>query len=666
MAVRFYGMGTRAVRAALFAAALLGLGTAPALAQRAAANGTAAGAAVHVSPRGDDRWSGRAAEPGRDGRDGPVATLARAVDLARRGGLRTILLRSGTYRIEETVELGPEDEGLRIAAYPGERPVLSGGERIGGFAPEKGAERAGVFSAPLAQDPGLDLTVGGVRLRPAQSGDLDPADPVRTGWLVAQAAKGGASKRRLRFAPGSLQAGWAAPGVRVQALDRERLSDSIIGVEAIDAARGTLTLEKDAQYAFRDGSTFRLLGHPDFLKHPGQFAWDARRKRLLVRPAEPDSFAGEAVVARVAPLIQLDRTRGVTIEGLGFTEVPYDGPALRVEGGGGHAVLNNHFNAVGTAVTVEASTGNLIRGNLMEHLGRTGVSLRPGSDDNRVVANRMRHIGEVALFSAGVFVSGAQRTLVAHNDIRHSSRYGVSVKNWSEETVNTDTVIEYNRIQDTARETADAGAIETLGRSNIDTRTVIRFNDIRDTGGIATNAAGKWLERYKGFGIYLDDQTNGVRVESNFLMNTGWAAVFIHGGDHNRVHNNISVLTQQRDRFLRLEWVPKAGVAGFLRDNVITHNIVHARAPMDQFWVSLTGGEPVIDNNIVDRAYGNRAARAAAPARTEARTIQGPQLSNPYFINPGRDDFRLRDNSQARALGIADLPWNRIGPEGAE
>ena len=277
-----------------------------------------------------------------------------------------------------------------------------------------------------------------------------------------------------------------------------------------------------------------------------------------------------------------------------------------------------------------------------------------------VVANTIHYVGEVAFFGAGVFVSGANDNVIGHNDIRHAARYAVSLKNWSPETVNLGNVVEYNRIRDTARETADAGAIETLGRSDVDTRTVIRYNDIRETGGLATDAAGRWLERYKGFGVYLDDLTNGVLVEGNFLMDTGWAAVFIHGGDNNKVENNIAVLTRPNDRFLRLEWVPKAGMAGFLRDNAITQNIIHLRAPVKDIVESHTGGQPVLEANVIDRPGSSAAMRAPVAARTQ----QGPRLANPYFVDPAADDFRLRPDGQARELGIADLPWSRIGPAG--
>ncbi|MBP2230261.1 parallel beta-helix repeat protein [Azospirillum agricola] len=568
-----------------------------------------------VSPQGNDQWSGRLADPAPDGRDGPFATPARALEEARRGGPNTIRLRAGTYALTEPLVVGGNLSGLRIAAYLKETPVLSGGERIGGAS----VDDKGVLSAPLARDPGLDVALAGVRLDAARSGDFDPADPVRSGWFPAKASKDDpkspGSKRKLLVPPGTLRAGWAGPGVRAQALDRERLSDDLLGVASTDP-RGLLTLDRDGQYPYRDGSTVRLLGHPDFLKHPGQFAWDAKAKRLMVLPPkERADGRGELVVARLGALIRVEGARDVAIEGLGFADVPQDGTAILLKGGGGHRVAGNRFALVGTAVTLDGTGGSEIAGNRMDHLGRSGVQLMPGSDGNRILGNRMANIGEVRFFGGGVMAAGVRNTLIAHNDIRHAARYGISIKNWNEQTKNVDNVVEYNRIRDTARQTADAGAIETLGRSDIDTRTVIRFNDIRDTGGIATDAAGQWLTRYKGFGIYLDDLTDGVTVEGNLLENTGMAAIFLHGGDGNRVTNNVALLTDPKDRFLRLEWVPSAGKAGFMRDNVATGNIVqgvHGPAAKDQLVNSLSGGEYRIEGTVTGQV-GEPLRGAAIP-----------------------------------------------------
>jgi len=597
----------------------------------------------YVSPTGNDRWSGRLSQPSPDGRDGPFATPARALAAAKGSGPATVRLHGGTYRLTAPLVVDASLPGLRLAAVDGEQPVLSGGEAVGG------AQTAnGVLSAPLARDPALDVSIGGQRLDAARSGDYTPGDP-RSGWFPAKAVqsdpKSQGSKRQMRLPPGLLKAGWAGPGVRAQALDRERLSDDLLGVVSADPG-GLLSFDGDGQYPYRDGSTVRLLGHPDFLTRPGEFAWDAKAKRLLVKPPTGLNAAGaDLVVARQPVLLRLDNARNVSVEGLTFADVPWDGNAVVVKGGSGSRVAGNRFALVGTAVMLDGAGRTEVSGNRMEHLGKSGVVLAPGSSDNRILANRISDIGEVRFFSGGVMGAGIRNTLIAHNDIRRSARYGISIKNWNPQTVNSDNTIEFNRIRDTSRQTADAGAIEMLGRSGNDTRSFVRFNDIRDTGGLATDAQGRWLARYKGFGIYLDDMTSGVTVQGNLLENTGMAAIFLHGGDNNRVADNITVMNDGKDRFLRLEWVPSAGQAGRMHGNVADGNVVAGPSPKEQLVNSLSGGEYRIDNTRLESAAPVAEAAGAANAARAAAPPAGGRLLD-------------------RLLAMKELPLDRVGPEG--
>src|SRR6266567_5488960 len=95
-----------------------------------------------VATNGDDRWSGRVAAPNRARTDGPLATSSAALKAVREFRRQetnavakavTVFLRSGPYFLSEPLVLGPEDSGLTLAAYPGEKPVLSGGRRITGW-----------------------------------------------------------------------------------------------------------------------------------------------------------------------------------------------------------------------------------------------------------------------------------------------------------------------------------------------------------------------------------------------------------------------------------------------------------------------------------------------------------------------------------------------------
>src|SRR4051812_13549596 len=71
---------------------------------------------IHVSPRGDDRWSGRLAEPNAAKTDGPLASLPAALKAARAARpagdpTAMLLVREGVYELTQTLDLKPEDSG---------------------------------------------------------------------------------------------------------------------------------------------------------------------------------------------------------------------------------------------------------------------------------------------------------------------------------------------------------------------------------------------------------------------------------------------------------------------------------------------------------------------------------------------------------------------------
>ena len=94
----------------------------------------------HVSPNGADRNPGTREKP--FGTPQRARDAVRALKAKRNGALPTggvtIWLRGGRYELAETFVLGPEDSGqdgasVAYQAYPGERPILSGGRPISGW-----------------------------------------------------------------------------------------------------------------------------------------------------------------------------------------------------------------------------------------------------------------------------------------------------------------------------------------------------------------------------------------------------------------------------------------------------------------------------------------------------------------------------------------------------
>lgn len=153
--------------------------------------GAAPAADFFVARDGDDSWTGLRPRPLR-GREGPFATVERAVAAARESRPpNRIFIRAGTYYLSRPIVLTAQDSNLTIAGYENERPVLSGGLPITGWA----RAGRGVWAAdvPAVREGKLDfrlLRVGDDWATLARYPDFDPANPYKGGWsFVARGLK---------------------------------------------------------------------------------------------------------------------------------------------------------------------------------------------------------------------------------------------------------------------------------------------------------------------------------------------------------------------------------------------------------------------------------------------------------------------------------------------
>src|SRR5215467_2610805 len=91
-----------------------------------------------VAPNGNDKWSGTLEAPNAGGSDGPFATLERAQKAVRDTKKRNVMLRGGTYYLRVPWKLDRADSGSNNSpvvyqAYPGEKPIISGGRLLTGW-----------------------------------------------------------------------------------------------------------------------------------------------------------------------------------------------------------------------------------------------------------------------------------------------------------------------------------------------------------------------------------------------------------------------------------------------------------------------------------------------------------------------------------------------------
>ena len=179
-----------------------------------------------VSPDGDDAWSGRFAEVNEAGTDGPFATLGRARDAVRalkgesQDGLKeplTVMVRGGNYFLDQTLVLTEKDGGtadcpVTWSAYPGERPVLSGGRKIGGWRPYQGE----ILQCDLPQAAAgkwrfRQLFFNGGRQRRARYPKFEPGDPICSGWAFVDAAAEDVGSIAFEYKEHAFPRRWAKP-----------------------------------------------------------------------------------------------------------------------------------------------------------------------------------------------------------------------------------------------------------------------------------------------------------------------------------------------------------------------------------------------------------------------------------------------------------------------
>jgi len=144
-------------------------------------------------------WSGSLPAPNATGTDGPFKTLGRARDAIRQlkkkpGVDLTVMVRGGMHYLPDTLVLTSEDSGtkqrpVRYVAYPGERPVLSGGRPITGWKHiDNGLHTATLPEVKAGTWYFRQLRVGDRRQHQARHPNYEEDDPIKGGWILVDTA----------------------------------------------------------------------------------------------------------------------------------------------------------------------------------------------------------------------------------------------------------------------------------------------------------------------------------------------------------------------------------------------------------------------------------------------------------------------------------------------
>ena len=647
---------------------------------------------VHVAPDGRDTWSGTVPRPDAEAADGPFATLEGARDAIRqikaRGELSTpvtVYVGDGTLRLSSPFVLRPEDSGtarcpITYAAGPEAKPILSGAERISGWRPGSGG--LWVTEIPDVRRGTWvfrQLFVNGGprrRTRLPEEGSYPIAGP------AADPYDAPLNKRAFRFRPGDVKADWANLE-HVEVVVLQHWTEARLPISSVDETKHIVTLSGPSWRPLTWSTGYVVENLREALTKPGQWYLDRVTGVLTYFPLpEEDMRRAEVVAPRIEQLLRIEGDPGaglsvehVTFRGLTFA---FSSAPLPVAG---HAYPQAEA-AVAAAIHAEGARHCTFEGNEFVHLGQWGLGLSHGCADNRVVANRIHHVGagglkvgepkaskrdgeetsrnvisdnvvhdgnQLYMGAPGIWIGHSGGNTVAHNEVYGPWQWGISV-GWRWQIIPPsqarDNTIEYNHIHHLGEgELGTHAAIYCLGLSP---GTVVRHNHVHHVSG-------------KGYGIILDQGCCAVLVENNLVHDTygGWCSNFHSIG--NVVMNNVFALVSHY-QIQRYGDNPPKGFS-LSNTNIFCRNILYWREgklfKRDK-WLDFS---TIQDHNLYFDTRGPVSFMGSSLAEWRRNGLdRQSRVADPCFTGPEHGDFTLNPDSPAFDLGFRPIDVRTAGP----
>jgi hypothetical protein len=531
---------------------------------------------IYVASDGDDANPGTFAQP--------LRTVAKARDLVRAENRAmtadiTVYLRGGTYPQTSTLTFTNADSGsggfyVKYMAYPGERPLITGGQPITGWKLSDATN--GIYAANAGTTAFRQLYVNGVKAIRARSPNLGannaPNFNKTTGadkstHTVEVASSAVASWNNLTKVELHLMTAWADNTLRLASVTPSGNNASLRFQSPEDAilfVRPYPGLGASESYYFENAF--------EFLDQPGEWYLDESTMMVSYKPRAGEDMA---TVVAVAPVVEAIMTvKGAStsepvsylwFQGLAFAHSTYMRPSqfgfLDAQAGQYNLTAEaNNNQTVGrpsAGVSVTNASHIHFEGNMFAQMAATGLDFVSGTHDDVVVGNVFTQIGGNGI-SVGKFVADetteyhvpynpsdmneicTNETIknnyivdvttefqgacgiacgypafidIEHNEVTQTNFTGISVGYGWTTSVNamTNNRINYNHIHHVANMLAGAAGIST--QSNQGPASEMQYNYLHDFG------QSPWAD-YAAQGLYLDEGTAGYTVAHNLMLST--------------------------------------------------------------------------------------------------------------------------------------------------
>ena len=635
---------------------------------------------LYVAVNGNDRWSGRLAQPNKTATDGPFASLAKAVGAARQAGPgapRRIIVSDGEYFCV-SVTLTPEDSGLTIEAAPGEKPILYGGRKIEGWVQEGKFWSVDLPEVAARSWDFRMLQVNGrmcPRARYPKEGALRHLNEFAVRWMTST---GGGWQREpteeelttLKYQEGDLGAWLDVKNAEVTCY--HSWDDSMVGVKAIDTEKRMLTFSSLCGHPpgsfgrLERARTYVVWNIREGMTEPGQWYLDRTAGKVYYWPLPGEKLGEvEAIAPTTERIIDIAGRDGAPVKDLALKGLTFSvtntpliaasfgaerldgaitgvGPivdctfsGLTIINVAGHGIkVTDRVKGRGLSEDMDKSRpspnrGIRIVGCETEMTGAGGIKLV--AQDSAISDNLVHHVGVMYPAAIGIWFTG-DRMLVDHNEISDASYSGIAGH------FGEGARVEYNDISRVMQVLNDGAAIYVFYVKGLSMR-----------GNVAHDIGDGVVQRHA---YYLDELSEDCVVTGNLALRVD-SPSNNHWGRYNLIENNVFI----NDGDVRLSFARSS-------DYTVACNIICAGGK-----IQFRNVEAVVrfEHNIcfsgIDRLEGVRYRDGRhEPVDTIPLASTGDTLNaDPLFVNAEHGDYRFQPDSPALGLGIQPIDVGRAG-----
>jgi parallel beta-helix repeat protein len=625
--------------------------------------------------------NGRDTNPGTE--DQPLASLAGARDAVRHklaaGGSNdiTVLFRGGLYPLPAPVVFDWHDSAsgnatITYAAWPKEVPVFSGGRLISGW--KKTNDSVWIATIPEARNsqwPFRCLYIGDQPRTLART-------PNNGNYFRMVGPDPNAPDRSFEFGINDMRIWAKVTEANVVALINWESCSLPIAQVNPESSIVTLTGPlKCPSRRFENGLRYFVENLPEALDAPGEWYLDRLAGLLFYRALPGENPHHLQVVApRLTQFLTIRGNipkplRGLKFKGLHFRHADYLlEPTGHSDGQAAESVPaavtfaqaedcsfeQGEISAIGGyAIEVaRGCRGIRIEQNELRNLGAGGVKVRGGSKATTIHNNFIHDGGSVFFGGTPILVQNSGENIITHNEVCDFNWMGICV-GWSwgfQPTECHNNRIEYNHLHHLGRGVlTDIGAIYTLG---ISTGTVIRNNLIHHVWDCP--------EGYLACGIYPDEGSTGLLIESNIVYQTSWGGFHVHYGRDNIIRNNIFALGRSAQIHMGrakspddgANWCDVTNSSMTFERNLILYERGDLYKRNSELWA---------DSNLYWNTAGPvifQAGMDLAAWQAKGRDLHGAVV-DPRFKDADNGDFRLEPDSPAFALGFNPIDIRTVG-----